>query len=497
MMRKIFIFYFLLQGLLCVAQSDSLVNKYFGTQKDIWKTSRPFLYEDKLIFFSSSNSKATKHSLRMHTVDTCGDNFKTINIEGIENIGFAKIIAQKSKDGNILLCTDHYIENDTCFPLVIKLNIQGKVLFKGKKPIFKERKILRPAAIEETADGYFIVGTRLMGSTDLFLPAGIIAKVGLDGKFLWDDWYSSPGATPMSIIPFPDDRFQVFAVQGFKPEASNTNCVWTMYDKNGKVLKEQYPPSDVLDTLLYWDIRKIGKITVVTGYDYWSKKIPGYWMAAVNIMDDSLRITKKYLFVPDTTNKLDDYMANYITPTTDGGFLVTMLNYTLSSNTSVWNTEIAKFDANGYFKWKHKNSEATYYNVAYSNTYKVYGVLEKDISDNSTWILKFSLTKLNQNGQAAKNCKLISNNEESINNNDYLLFPNPSSDNFTLSAANNQEEREKDLRIFNALGDVLLEQKKVSLPFSPNLINWLSGTYYIQLIDEETKCLTMFKWVKI
>jgi hypothetical protein len=501
-MKQLFIFFFLMQHLLCVAQSDSLVNKYLGFQKNVRRTSRPFLYNDKLVFFSNGNSATSKYILRMHTVDTCGDNFKTVNIEGVENVGIAKIISQKSKDGNILVCTDHYVKNDTSYPLVIKLNIEGKVLFKGKKPIFKERKILRPSAIEETADGYFIVGTRLMGSTDLFFPAGIIAKVGLDGTFLWDDWFINIGATPMSITPLSDGTFQVFGVQGFKPEASNANCVWTIYDKNGKVFKEQYPPANILDTLLYDDIRKIGNITVVTGYSYWDTKIPGYAMAAVNIMDDSLRIIKKYLFVPDTTKKLDHYMAYDITPTTDGGFLVTMLNYTLNSQIQAnWVTEIAKFDANGNFKWKHKNSDATYYNVAYSDTDKVYGVLEEYIraDDEIEWNLKLSLTKLNQNGEAAQNCKLTEANEFILEKDDnFLLFPNPSTEGFTINTNDNGKERKKELRIFNALGELLLEQKSVLLPFFyRNTMDLTTGTYHIQLIDVETKAITMLKWIKI
>ena len=490
-----------MQQLLCAAQSDSLVNKYLGIQRDAWVTSNPILYKDKIVFFSNSDRAEPFGQIYMHMVDTCGNNYKTIRVEGVDNLGsgwYSTLRAKTTKDGNIMLSGDTFIDNDSIGPVIVKLTIEGKVLFKTKKPLFEIPTKLYPYDFAETPDGIVIVGYYVIGSTPPFLLSGAYAKFDKEGNMLWHDDYSSPwGHIPVSIETFDTTtNFRIYSVKAFTPQPTINTYAWSLLDKDGNTLKVQFPPNDVLEKG-HQLICRVGNRIVMIGQ---STEVTPLTDGIVHILDDSLRTIKKYVFAADTLNGVDKYRALDIASTNDNGFIVTMINYYQGIKGYKTVNEIYKFDENNNLAWKYKEQyvETIGRIVMENTTNSTYCILETN-KDDTLRNKQYDLTKLNISGKGADICKLITTKDSKNNQmRQYQIFPNPSSDYFTISTLLESGIDEKgNLNIYDALGEVVFSNQNCVFPFYLDTINWQKGMYFIEISNQENKKKQILKWIKI
>jgi hypothetical protein len=495
-MRYIFIFYFLMIESFCIAQSDSLVNKYLGTQRDVWQTSNPILCEDKIIFFSSSFEILPFGKLYMHSVDTCGDNYRVTRITEIDSFGatwYGTMKAKKAKDGTILLCGNVYFDKDTTYPLILKLNQEGKLLFKSKKPILDYETELYPYDIAETPDGFIITGYYVITPDPPFLLAGAMGKFDKEGNLLWHDYYPGVfGHIPVSIETFDTTtNFRVYGVSAWTPSPTTNTYSWALFDKDGKRLRVQLPPKDNIDKG-HQHIERVGKRIVMIGkWDVITQKNDG----VVQILDDSLKLIKKYVFPSDTANGLEDYFPYQIIPTPDEGFIVTMINYGKGDKLV---NETFKFDKNNNLVWKYKSKNATreiIVNEITNESIFIFSYIRfRDTLDN----MKYALTKLNAYGKAASICETINANDAIMaTSNYYQLSPNPSSDYFKIFTLSKNVEENVDIAIYNSLGSLITTQKNIQTPLSIATSNWQAGLYFIELIDQNTQKKQLMKLLKI
>lgn len=87
-------------------------------------------------------------------------------------------------------------------------------------------------------------------------------------------------------------------------------------------------------------------------------------------------------------------------------------------------------------------------------------------------------------------CNSLSSNEEYINNNDIIIYPNPANDFLNIETANNNVEK---IVLRNTMGQIIYEgsfQTKIKIN------HLILGVYSLQLISKDGKPLTMKKFMK-
>ena len=283
-MKQILIIIIILQAFVGYTQSSKVCNNFLGTDKNAWFTSSPTRYNDKLLYFSSTNFLTTKSEVTMHIVDTCGMGYKEVilPIKGI-NLGGVEI----DDYGNILYFTEKYINDTTTYPVLLKFNLSGTVLLESKPVVFPYPSEKQPYTLEKVADGYIIGG---FDTIYFDYSIGFVMKLDLQGNLIWFNKVFPLDYIPITSRLLPNGDIELLLVRSSALFIQNIYTV--RYNKDGKFLSEKKSSTNTSSEEDYYSgYYKDGK-WVIWGNTRFSYNYAQYH-ALMTILDEDLNIDRK------------------------------------------------------------------------------------------------------------------------------------------------------------------------------------------------------------
>lgn len=487
-MKQVFIFLFLLQGLLCVAQGDSL-KKIILLGNENMTISNPIYKKGKAVFFAANQDTSKSCSILMIEMDTCGTITRNKSIATIDTARRILLSDTETRetlinttDGGFLI-TGRYSPRTNYFfswgQFWLKLDSLGKQEFFLVDQIYKYEK-RNPIFVKETNDGFVSVGSLTYHTDTPGASECYAAKITRNGTRLWRGGYLASIPTSFEILN--DTTYQMM----------NSNCEIGQFNNKGvtgKYINDfQFGVNHSMSILgnrnkWYFDNFSFNKDSLTYGISSHNDSLAIIWETKGNtIYNKSSGYT---LAIPTGLQKNKDKV-----------YLFTATNfYSVTQESSFAGIHV--FDTLGRFVWSSQDTTSKK-----GVTEKYTGLVElengniivlginfyghKDKADKA-WFSKF-----NKNGRFAQKCKTITLKEENIFS-QINIFPNPGTDLFNIVCTDcNGDE----IFIFDIVGNQVAKMIMRDNISTFDSSTWTNGLYFYT-IYKNNNLVTQGKWLKI
>ncbi len=494
-MKQVFLLLFCCFTCNLFSQTDSLRGvSLFDKNRDIVVTN-PIYNKGQIILFASEKDTTKSAVLFMITMDTCGNVLKNqgIKLNGIKEINVRHGASYYTKRNVAISTTDggFYISAliDNKFAS-IKLDSIGGIQF-----IYYSGYREFPIESKELKDGYLSVIEYFPDPDPPSPRTVLLTKVDKNGKEKWSYWYNHGFFIACEILG--DSTYYLL-----QTDSDGGVKLYTI-NQNG-------------------DISKIVKDSVD------ENTITGIWLKNKWILTESKWVehkAKQYYRegIAAFDNQLQPLWHSYpplINPTTNVPANQGIINLYSSNNAIYAHTSfgigeskdlyegLIKFDSNGKFQWMQQdsmtncnNDKNTYLGEFYtgiavlpSGSIFISGV---SITD-KLWTPKMTpwFSKLNSNGKFARNCKTLSEVNKNVNEEKWLIYPNPSSQFFEIKNNDLQAGKNYIVHIYDINSKLIHQQSINAITTFINTDNWTNGIY-LYVIYENENIIHGGKWVKI
>jgi hypothetical protein len=477
------------------SQTDSLRGiSLFEKSRDIVVTN-PIYNKGQIILFASEKDTLKPAVIFMITMDTCGNILKNqeIKLKGVKEVNVRHGASYYTKRDVAISTTDggYYISAlaDNKFAS-IKLDSIGGIQF-----IYYGSYVEFPIESMELKDGYLSITEYFVDPP--YLRTTVITKIDKGGKTIWRYKY---GETTNDFFL----GFNVFSNNTYTLFQRNKFEKGVLYTLNfeGKILnKKEGNVDEFLITAIYH--KNSWLVTESKWLDFQGKK---YFQDGLSAIDTTF--TPLWSSNPPLINPTTNFPANQgiINLYSSNNAIYAHTSFGIGESKNLYEGLI-KFDSNGTFEWMQQDSFTNCNNnnkylgefytgvtILPSGSIFISGVSITDKSANTKTTPWFS--KLNFNGRFARKCKISAGADKSVNEEKWLIFPNPSSQFFEIKNNDLQAGKNYIVRIYDINSKLIYQQAINTTSTFINTDNWTNGIY-LYVIYENENIIHGGKWVKI